>query len=139
VSESASVESPASWRVPARWVSLGLGGVSLGIGVYGILHNRSLVSQFDGGCGIDPTTNMARALSGSTTQTDASCASLKSSYESASTLGAIGLVGAGVFVAAGVVIWLTDPPSKAVRTALGSCAPGPTSGSGFSVACALRF
>ncbi len=125
-------ETRSAWRAPARWVSLGLGAVSLGVGVYGTLHNRSLVDQFDAGCGIDPTTGMARMKTGSS-QTDASCAQPPEQLRiTSSTLATIGLVGAGVFVAAGVVLWLTDPPAKAVETALQSCAAGPAPDAGFA-------
>jgi hypothetical protein len=133
-----SAEAAPGWRAPVKWVSLGLGAAALGVGVYGILHNRSLVDQFDGGCGIDPVTGEARAPSGSL-MTNAGCADLKRSYESASTLGLAGLIGAGVFGAAGVILWITEPSSPALRAALSGCGAAPAPGAGLSVGCRLRF
>jgi hypothetical protein len=66
------------------------------------------------------------------------CADLKSQYETAATVGAVGFIGAGVFVTAGVVLWLTDPVPGAVRTALTHCdlAPGPDR---VAAGCAFTF
>jgi hypothetical protein len=130
-------EAGPAWRKPVRWVSLGLGAASLGVGIYGLLHNRSIVdNQFDPACGIDQT-GAARARSGSM-QTDSGCADLKSQYETATKIGWGGLIGAGLFTAVGVTIWLTDPAPGPVQTALRGCGLTPIPGN-LSLACAFRF
>ncbi len=137
---TATDEGPPTnrWRVPVRWVSLGLGAASLGVGVYGVLQNRSIVdNKFDPNCGISPRTGQAELKTGSTSTAE-QCSDWKRQYETASTIGVIGLIGAGVFVTAGVVLWLTDPEPGAVRTALTHCglAPGPDQ---LAARCLLTF
>jgi hypothetical protein len=139
VTEHPAEESQAGggWRKPVRWTALGLGAVSLGVGIYGILHNRSLVDQFDDGCGIDGKTGVAHPKTGST-ETDMTCGDLKQRYETASTIGTVGLVSAGIFAAAGVVLWLTEPEPGPVQAALRSCGLGVGAGR-LSLGCGVRF
>jgi hypothetical protein len=123
------------WRRAAKWVSWGVGAAALGVGIYGASRNGSLVDDFDKGCAIDPQVG-PYAVAGSG-RTNAGCASLKSDYESASTMSTIGFVGAGVFAAAGVVLLLTEPAEEH-RTAW-SCVPGIAPRDGVSLGCSLRF
>ena len=82
-------------RASLKFVSWGLAAIAAGVGTYGILHNRSLVREFDLGCGIDARARPRGARNAAPSYTDASCADLESRYESASVLGVVGLVGAG--------------------------------------------
>jgi hypothetical protein len=136
VTVTAQPESPVSgWRRAAKWVSWSLGAAALGVGVYGTLRNGSLIDDFDAGCAIDPQIG-PYAVAGSG-RTNAGCASLKSDYESASTMAVIGFVGAGALVATGFVLLLTEPAGES-RTAW-SCVPGLAPHNAISVGCSLRF
>jgi hypothetical protein len=137
-------QSPSSGRAALKWVSFGLGAVALGAGIYGAGHRSSLLGDFNTDCAIDPATGPYH-VPGST-RTDDSCRSLKSDYESAGTLAVVGFVGAGVLVATGVVLWLTEPQPRRAETAF-ACAPdlvlgpaiGPGSRNRASLTCSLRF
>jgi PEGA domain len=135
--------SSGAGRRSLKFVSWGLAAAGLGVGVYGVLRNSQWVSDFDSGCGIDAM-GVPRASPGAPSRfSDSWCASLKRSYEQASTLGIVGLVAGGVFAAAGFVLWATEPSRAEAQTAGWTCAP--TIASSIlgrdrpQLACALRF
>jgi hypothetical protein len=112
--------SPA--RRAAKWIAWGAAAVGLGVGVFGLARNRSVVSDFDAGCGVDEN-GVARA--DGMGRTDAQCADLKGSYETAGTVGLVGFISAVVLGGAGVALWATEPrqPEAPRTTAFASCAP----------------
>lgn len=139
----AGTSSTPSWRRAAKWVSWGLGAAALGVGVYGIVDNRGGVSDFDRGCAIDSQSG-AYATPGSG-QTDASCMDLKQGYESAATIGLVGVIAGTALSAAGVAFLLTEPSATDARattatTVTGwSCAPGAVPRGGISLGCLTHF
>jgi len=134
--------APASGASDARkaikWVALGGAALGLGAGIYGTAQNGSLVTEFDGGCGIiDGKAMMAPG----SPKTDGQCADLKNRYELAARIGIAGFVGAGVLGATALILWLTEPSAKDQRTAAASyaCSAAPLGHAGLSVGCLLRF
>src|SRR5205823_3810188 len=71
-------------RRALKWFAWGTAALSLGVGLYGTVHNSTLVGNFDASCGLD-SSGVPRADGPG--MTDAGCASLKSRYESAARLG----------------------------------------------------
>jgi hypothetical protein len=127
-----------SWHPTVAWVGLGLTLVASGLGVYGIVHNRSLVSSFDHSCGIDPNTKAP--YSTAPPFSDSSCVSLRNDYQAASRLAVIGFVGAAVLGAASLVIALTAPSAhEGAAVASWSCAPAVTPARGAALGCRLQF
>jgi hypothetical protein len=128
---------PSAGRASIKWILWGGGAVGLGLGVYGALHNNSVVKQFDSACAIDPMTGHPFATSAGTTA--GRCADLRSSYESAAHLGIAGFVAAGALSASGFVAWMLEPSQARAAVALTSCAPGLDARLSPWVSCALRF
>jgi hypothetical protein len=133
---AAAPEARTSWRPRAKWIAWGATAVALGVGVYGTVENLHLVNVFDEkGCRIDA----GRAVSSSTGLSTGDCTSRQSDYESATHLAVGAFVGAAVLGAAGAILWLTEPPKDATRTAGMACRA--TLGARFEpwLACSLRF
>ncbi len=126
-------------RASLKFVGWGLAAVALGVGGYGIVHNRSLVGEFDSGCGNDTTGAPHVAPGAPAGFTDDKCRSLKNRYESAATLGVVGIVGAAVLTGAGFALWLTETPKSESQTAYWQCFPNLAAGGEPSVGCAIRF
>jgi hypothetical protein len=125
-----------AWRTSLKWVAWGAAALGLGVGIYGTVHNGSLVNEFDGGCANDPN-GVPHAVGNS--KTESQCSDLKKRYESASHLGIGGFVAAGVLGAAGLVLFLTEPhPPEANPAVTFNCAPELASGRN-GVTCAWRF
>ena len=133
--------SPSAWRGAAKWIAWGGAAAALGVGVYGTARNSTLVKDFDGGCGIDPASGFPRPAPGST-KTNAQCASLETSYQTASHVGIAGFVGSGVLGALGLVLWLTEPrrhESGAAVSHAHACAPLISPGLNAGLRCAWTF
>jgi hypothetical protein len=128
-------DGSSDWRATAKWVSWGLGAAALGVGVYGFLKNESLVRDFDHGCAIDPT---GEVYATATDRNVRDCRELKSDYESAGTVGVVGLVGAGIFSVTGVILYMAEPSRSGVQTAW-PCAPGLGPQNRLMLGCSLRF
>jgi hypothetical protein len=133
----ASGASVSAGRASVKWILWGGGVVGAGLGVYGALHNKSLVKQFDGECAIDARTGQPVATSAGTTT--ARCADLRSGYESAAHLGIAGFIAAGALTAGGFVAWMLEPRQPRVGVALMSCTPGWDARLTPWLSCALRF
>ena len=123
-------------RRAIKWVAWSAALAGAGVGIYGTLHNSSLVNDFDAGCGLS---RGAVITDGSGRKTQSQCQDLKTQYESAGRLGLIGFIGAGALAAAGFVFWATEPSATTSRVALASCVPAVGGALGPSVVCALRF
>jgi len=133
---------PSTARKSAKWVAWGLSAVGAGLGVYGTVRNGSLVHDFNSGCGFDPDTGHAIPSPGSS-RSMSQCADLASRYETASHLGIGGFVGAGVFAAAGLILWLTEPAAaveqkRDVARSL-TCVPQLTSRLAAGIGCGFAF
>ncbi|MBC8133900.1 MAG: PEGA domain-containing protein [Deltaproteobacteria bacterium] len=126
-------------RKSLKFVGWGLAAVALGVGGYGIAHNRSLVGEFDTGCGKDTTGAPHVAPGAPAGFTDDKCRSLENRYESAATLGVVGIVGAAVLTGAGFALWLTETSKSQSQTAYWRCFPNVAAGGEPSVGCAIRF
>ena len=124
----------AARRAP-KWVSWGLGAVSLGVGVYGIARYRGLLDDFNADCAFDQT-GAVYAPTGST-RTMMSCETLRDDYRSARTIGIVGLAGAGALTITGLVFYIAEPRGGDSRAAF-SCTPD-VSSSRLSLGCSLRF
>jgi hypothetical protein len=137
-------EGPSTARLAAKWVTWGLGAVSLGVGIYGFSHHESLVKDFNNGCGFDPATGAAVPTPDTTDKprTDAECRGIKNDYDTATKIGIAGSVGAGLFAVGGLILYLTEPSgngtSGETRTAF-SCAPRLGAAGQISFGCALPF
>ena len=123
----------AARRAP-KWVSWGLGAVSLGVGVYGIARYRGLLDDFNADCAFDQM-GAIYAPTGST-RTMKSCETLRDDYRSARTIGIVGLAGAGALTITGLLFYIAEPRSDS-RTAF-SCTPD-VSSLHLSLGCSLRF
>jgi hypothetical protein len=126
---------PSPVRASLKWGAWGLGAVALGLGIYGVTQNSSLVSSFDQSCAI----YMGQAVDKATGMASTTCASKKSDYESKGTLGVVGFVAAGALAATGVVLWLTEPAGRAPGATALSCAPSLTGHGGPALGCLMRF
>ncbi len=133
---SRPAEPVSGWRAAPKWVSWGLGAVSLGVGVYGIARYRSLLADFDNDCAFDQNGDVY--VPAGSTRTQASCEGLPPDYRSARTLGIIGLAGAGALAVTGLVFYIAEPRSGDGRSAL-SCTPDVGSANRLSFGCSLRF
>lgn len=127
-------EAAGPGRRSLKFISAGLALVSIGIGVYGIMENSVIVKEFNSGCYFNSANEVVAA--GFTSQ---SCVDLANSYELASRIGVVGLIGGGVFAAAGVILWLTEPSAPAKETAAWHCFPTRTADGGAGAGCALSF
>ena len=127
-----------TWHPTAAWIGLGLTLVAGGVGAYGVMHNHSLVSDFDQTCAIDPATKEPYSRDPAT-RSDPSCATLHSDYKAATTLAIVSFAGAAVLAGATLVVWLTAPSSNESQVSMWSCAPSMTAGRGAAMGCSLRF
>lgn len=136
---------PGSLRSKAKWVALGLGAAALGVGIVGGVRQHQAGGNFAGGCRVDESNDVV-VLPGSG-KTEADCRSLRSQVDSNYRLELAGLVGAGVLVTAGVVLWLTEPkagdpsgetPRETTAASL-SCVPTLAPGYGAAMGCSVRF
>ena len=123
-------------RRAIKWVAWSAALVGAGVGIYGTLHNSSLVDDFDQGCGLS---HGVVITDGTGRKTPAQCANLQTQYQSAGRLGLIGFVAAGALAAGGFAFWATEPSASTSRVALASCVPAVGGALGPSVVCALRF
>ena len=129
----------SAWRQSWKFIGAGLAVVGAGVGIYGVMHNHQQKNAFDQGCGIDQGMAVLTppAPSGYTQQT---CEAYKAGYENGTTIAVVGFVSAGVFAAASVVAWLTEPaPAEAQAATAWSCVPAVDPHGAVSVGCALRF
>jgi len=123
-------------RRALKWVAWSVALAGAGVGVYGTLHNSSLVDDFDNGCGLS---HGVVITDGTSRKTQEQCTSLKTQYESAGRLGLIGFVAAGALVAGGVIFWATEPSATTGPFARASCLPAVSAALEPSVFCAFRF
>lgn len=132
-------EEDSSFRPKLKWVTWGAGAAALTVGIFGLVRQTQAANDFDGGCAVD-SGNEVVVPPGSSESVSA-CRSLKDRVDSNYRIEVIGLVGAGVLAAAGLVLWLTEPApvhEGAGASAL-ACGPGLTAGHGPSLNCGLRF
>jgi hypothetical protein len=145
ITEDEGSPTPGSFRTKAKWVVWGAGVAALGVGVFGELRQNQAGDSFvTGGCGIDAGHNVVASPGGKAVD---DCRALKTQVDSNYKLEIAGLVGAGVLAATGLVLWLTEPASRASqdaektdaeKTAL-ACSPGMTLGGGPWVGCRITF
>ena len=133
---SRPAEPASGWRSVPKWVSWGLGAVSLGVGAYGYARYRGLLGNFDADCAFDQ--NGDPYSMNPTKRTNESCGGLANDYRSARTLGVVGFIGAGALLVTGIVFYIAEPRSGDARTAL-SCVPDIGSSNRLSFGCSLRF
>lgn len=106
----------------AGWSLVGASALGLGAGIYGLVARDAAERDFNA----DPQCGGAGAI-------PAPCRDRRDTAETMSAVMIAGFVSAGVLAAAGVVLVLTAPSSRAPATVL-ACAPGPR-----AVGCALTF
>lgn len=125
-------------RKSAKWVAWGVGAAALGVGAFGWARQNQAGNDFsNGGCRTDPGVGITTVPGASRSVDD--CKGLESKVNSNYRLELIGLVGAGVLAAAGLVLWITEPtPSPTDATAL-SCTPELTLALAPQLSCRLRF
>jgi hypothetical protein len=110
------------------WVGVGVGGALLVTGVVGIVARQSAVSSYN-----DDTSCPGRGSA----QQPTACQGYISSADTWRTISFVGLIGGGVFTAAGIVLLATAPSPQTTPVQAGvSCGPA---GLGLGVACAGRF
>jgi hypothetical protein len=129
-------EPVSGWRRAPKWVSWGLGGASLGVGIYGLARHLARLDEFDNSCAFD-VDGVVYATPGSTLDMK-SCEGLRDDYRSARRLAIIGSVGAGALAITGFIFYITEPKSGDGRTAL-ACAPDVGLLNRLSFGCSLRF
>lgn len=136
-SETSTATGPSSLRLAAKWIAWGVGVAGIGVGVYGVLRNDSLVSDFDSGCGIDAA---GGAHSTRTARTDRQCSDLRGDYQTAGKIGIAGFVAAGVLTGVGLALWLTEPSeASGTAAARNGCLPAFGPRLEPSVGCTFRF
>jgi hypothetical protein len=138
-----------SFQSKAKWVAWGLGGAALALGIVELVREGSAGDNFNAGCDVSALGKIE--TSPGSTKTLSQCQDLKSQVDSNYRLEVIGLVGAGVLVGAGLVLWLTEPartgptigttngPADGRKAAALSCSPGLAGRNRPWVGCALRF
>jgi hypothetical protein len=138
--DSSDSSGPSTLRRSAKWISWGGGLVASGIGMDGLLQNRSRVQAFNGVCRVDHATQIAYSLD-LTRASDASCISERRDYQLSERVAIAGFVGAAVLGAIGVVLWLTEPSPRDGRTAWASCTPrlGGDLSHGAMLGCEIPF
>jgi hypothetical protein len=130
----------STFRRSLKFIGAGLAVVGAGVGIYGVLHNHQQKSDFDLGCGLNSMNMAAVAPNAPSNYTQQLCDGYKSGYQNGTTIAVVGFVSAGVFAAAGVVAWLTEPgPAEAPAATAWSCVPAVDPHGAVSVGCALRF
>ena len=130
----------SSLRTQAKWVAWGLGAAGLAVGTVGWIRQDQAGNDFSGGCGLE----QGRVVtSPGSSRTVADCQDLRSKVDSNYHLELIGLIGAGVLVAAGLALWLTErgpAGQEAEAAALSlSCAPEVTATRSPRLGCRLIF
>lgn len=125
-------------RKSAKWAAWGVGAVALGVGAFGWARQNQAGNDFSsGGCRTNPGGTITTVPGASRSLAD--CQNLESKVNSNYRLELIGLAGAGVLAAAGLVLWVTEPnPPAFVTTAL-SCTPELTLALAPRLTCQLRF
>jgi hypothetical protein len=106
----------------AGWSLVGASALGLGAGVYGLLARNAAERDFNG----DPQCQGGGSL-------PAVCRDRRDTADTMSAVMIAGFVSAGVLAAAGVVLVVSAPSSRAPATSL-ACAPGPR-----TFGCALTF
>jgi PEGA domain len=136
---AAGVDRPgSSLRTQAKWVAWGLGAAGLAVGTIGWIRQDQAGNDFSGGCGLE----QGRVVtSPGSSRTVADCQDLKSKVDSNYHLELIGLIGAGVLVATGLALWLTEPGAagQEVEASALSCAPEVTATRSPRLGCRLIF
>jgi len=125
-----------SGRRALKWIAWSAALAGAGVGVYGTLHNSTLVDDFDQGCRLS---HGVAVTDGTGRRTPTQCADLQTQYQSAGRLGLIGFIAAGALAAGGFVFWATEPSASTGAVARVSCVPAVTATLDPSVFCALRF
>jgi hypothetical protein len=139
-SPEAGTEGPGTLRKSLKFVGWGLAAAALGMGIYRIAQNRSLVAESDSGCGKDAMGVPRVTPDAPPGFTDERCGDLKKRYEAAANLGVGGIVAGVVLAGAGVALWLTEPEADEGRTtAAWRCFPDVSTKGEPSVGCTVRF
>ena len=128
-------EPVSGWRRAPKWISWGLGGASLGVGVYGLARYLGKLDDFDAGCAFDLN---GEVYATSPTRDQRGCEGLRDEYRSGRRLAIIGMVGAGALAITGFIFYVTEPRSGDSRMAL-SCVPDVGPLDRLSLGCSLRF
>jgi len=140
--DDAADASHGSFRSKAKWIAWGVGAAALAVGVVGLVGQRSAASDFNAACGVNSMGQIVVAPG--STKTLSGCQDLNGRVDSNYRLEAIGLIGAGALVTAGMALWLTEPKTtetteaKAAAASL-SCRPGLIAGYRPWLGCALHF
>jgi len=125
-------------RKSAKWVAWGVGAVALGVGAFGWARQNQAANDFSsGGCRTNPRATITTVPGASRSIAD--CQNLESKVNSNYRLELIGLVGAGVLAAAGLVLWITEPTPPVSDTTALSCTPELTLALAPRLTCQLRF
>jgi hypothetical protein len=122
-------------RRALKWVGWGLGAAAIGVGIYGTIGNVTGVNTFDKTC----RTSGNAGVVASTGAESAACDDLKGAYESKTDLAVGGFVAAGAFVAAGLTLWLTEPPARRSDVPTVVCAPAMSDRLDLALRCLMRF
>jgi hypothetical protein len=121
----------------AKWVAWGTAVAAAGVGVLGLTQQNSAANQFNGSCYYDDT-GMIRNKSNAPLSPQ-QCGSLANQQDSwyAAEIG--GFVAAGTLAAAGLVLFLLEPPPARSTGAALSCAPLINGRVQASLGCTWRF
>jgi len=131
---------PLTLRRLFYWcVVLGIwAAVALGVGAFGWARQNQAANDFSsGGCRTNPRATITTVPGASRSIAD--CQNLESKVNSNYRLELIGLVGAGVLAAAGLVLWITEPTPPVSDTTALSCTPELTLALAPRLTCQLRF
>jgi hypothetical protein len=125
-------------RHALKWIAWGAGAVGLGVGIFGLVRQRSAGADFDGsGCRIDASGQLTTTPTATRSLDD--CRALQDRVDSGFTIEVIGLTSAAALAAAGVVLWLTEPTAERPREAAMTCAPSFIAGRQAGLSCGWRF
>ena len=108
----------------------------MAVAAYGWTLQNQAGRDFSEGCAIDPARSIVM-LPGSA-RSLADCRDLKARVDTNYRIEIIGLIGAGLLVATGFALWITEPP-LAASTALLSCSPDLAVGIRPRIICQMRF
>ncbi len=117
--------APSRSRAIAKWSAGGASLIGVGVGVFGLIRNRSGVADFNRSCGFRD--GQATPLP-SSDLTAAGCNDLEGDYSQAATISAVGFVSAAALGAVAVWLHVTEHEDDEPRSL--SCLPSLGSGMG---------
>ncbi|MFL5306851.1 MAG: hypothetical protein ACJ8F1_16670 [Polyangia bacterium] len=131
---------PSRLRLSAKWIAGGIGVAALAGGSIAYVLHKNARDEFGRDCGLNASGDPVHQPS--STVSDATCRDRQSRWNTDYQLSVIGFVAGAAFVAAGVVLWLTEPKTEGSegRATAFSCVPASSMAlTTVAINCRLQF